>query len=72
MSAWVLIRDIFAQLNLAEVTKELEEAMTKTRSKQIRKKSPSASSSARALPKATADPGMIPAIPDLSRSLFAT
>ena len=32
------IRDIFAQLNLAEVTKELEEAMTKTRSKQIRKK----------------------------------
>jgi len=32
------IRDIFAQLNLADVTKELEEAMTKTRSKQIRKK----------------------------------
>jgi DNA-directed RNA polymerase subunit beta' len=32
------IRDIFAQINLAEVTKELEEAMTKTRSKQIRKK----------------------------------
>ncbi len=32
------IRDIFAQLNLADVTRELEEAMTKTRSKQIRKK----------------------------------
>ena len=32
------IRDIFAQLNLADVTKELEDAMTKTRSKQIRKK----------------------------------
>ncbi len=32
------IRDIFAQLNLADVTKELEAAMTKTRSKQIRKK----------------------------------
>ncbi len=32
------IRDIFAQINLADVTKELEEAMTKTRSKQIRKK----------------------------------
>jgi DNA-directed RNA polymerase subunit beta' len=32
------IRDIFAQINLAEVIKELEEAMTKTRSKQIRKK----------------------------------
>jgi len=32
------IRDIFAQINLAEVTKELEEAMTKTRSKQTRKK----------------------------------
>ena len=32
------IRDIFSQINLAEVIKELEEAMTKTRSKQIRKK----------------------------------
>jgi DNA-directed RNA polymerase subunit beta' len=32
------IRDIFSQINLAEVTKDLEEAMTKTRSKQIRKK----------------------------------
>jgi DNA-directed RNA polymerase subunit beta' len=32
------IRDIFAQINLADQIKELEEAMTKTRSKQIRKK----------------------------------
>jgi len=32
------IRDIFSQINLAELTKELEEAMGKTRSKQIRKK----------------------------------
>lgn len=32
------IRDIFSQINLVEVQKELEEAMGKTRSKQIRKK----------------------------------
>ncbi|MBE2287421.1 MAG: DNA-directed RNA polymerase subunit beta' [Prosthecobacter sp.] len=32
------IRDIFSQINLVEVIKELEEAMGKTRSKQIRKK----------------------------------
>ena len=32
------IRDIFAQINLADQIKELEEAMTKTRSKQTRKK----------------------------------
>jgi len=32
------IRDILAQVNLAEMSKELEEAMTKTRSKQLRKK----------------------------------
>ncbi len=32
------IRDIFSQINLADLTKELEEAMGKTRSKQIRKK----------------------------------
>ncbi|MFO1486601.1 MAG: DNA-directed RNA polymerase subunit beta' [Verrucomicrobiaceae bacterium] len=32
------IRDIFSQINLTELIKELEEAMTKTRSKQIRKK----------------------------------
>ncbi len=32
------IRDIFSQINLADLIKELEEAMGKTRSKQIRKK----------------------------------
>ncbi|TLD70537.1 DNA-directed RNA polymerase subunit beta' [Phragmitibacter flavus] len=32
------IRDILAQTNLVEMVKELEEAMTKTRSKQLRKK----------------------------------
>jgi len=32
------IRDIFSQINLTEAIKDLEEAMTKTRSKQIRKK----------------------------------
>jgi DNA-directed RNA polymerase subunit beta' len=32
------IRDIFSQMNLTEMIKELEEAMGKTRSKQIRKK----------------------------------
>ncbi len=32
------IRDILAQANLAEMTKELEQAMKKTRSKQLRKK----------------------------------
>jgi len=32
------IRDIFAQMNLAEITTELQDAMTKTRSKQVRKK----------------------------------
>ncbi len=32
------IRDIFSQINLPELIKELEEAMGKTRSKQIRKK----------------------------------
>nr|WP_256198949.1 hypothetical protein [Verrucomicrobium spinosum] len=32
------IRDILAQANLAEMVKELEQSMTKTRSKQLRKK----------------------------------
>ncbi len=32
------IRDIFSQMNLAEITNELQDAMTKTRSKQVRKK----------------------------------
>ena len=32
------IRDIFSQINLTDAIKELEEAMTKTKSKQIRKK----------------------------------
>jgi DNA-directed RNA polymerase subunit beta' len=32
------IRDIFSQIDLAELTKELEKAMSQTRSKQIRKK----------------------------------